>query len=58
MGAARSAALARLRADQELARTGRRAEAEDQLRYALSFFCSVDATRFIRQAEALLAASA
>ncbi|MGH3152956.1 MAG: hypothetical protein ACRDOB_19830 [Streptosporangiaceae bacterium] len=58
MGAARSAALVRLRASQELARTGRRAEADDPLRYALSFFRSVAATRFIRQAEALLAASA
>jgi class 3 adenylate cyclase/tetratricopeptide (TPR) repeat protein len=58
MGAARSAALARLRAAQELSRSGRRAEADEQLRYALSFFRSVDATRFIREAEALLAASA
>jgi class 3 adenylate cyclase/tetratricopeptide (TPR) repeat protein len=58
MGAARSAALARLRAAQELARTGPRAEADDQLRRALSFFRSVGATRFIRQAEELLAASA
>jgi hypothetical protein len=31
------------------------AEADDQLRRALSFFRSVDATRFIREAEALLA---
>jgi class 3 adenylate cyclase/tetratricopeptide (TPR) repeat protein len=58
MGAARSTALARLRAAQELTRTGRRTEADDQLRQALSFFRSVDATRFIREAEALLAASA
>jgi class 3 adenylate cyclase len=58
MGAARSAALARLRAAQELASTGRRAEADDQLGPALSFFRSVGATRFIRQAEALQAASA
>ena len=58
MGAARSAALARLRAAQEFVRTGRRAEADDQLRHALSFFRSVGATRFIREAEALLAASA
>jgi class 3 adenylate cyclase/tetratricopeptide (TPR) repeat protein len=58
MGAARSAALARLSAAQELARTGRRAEADEQLRYALRFFRSVDAARFIRDAEALLAASA
>ncbi|HEV2258305.1 MAG TPA: AAA family ATPase [Streptosporangiaceae bacterium] len=58
MGAARSAALARLRAGQELTRTGRRAEADEQLRQALGFFRSVAATRFIREAEALLAASA
>lgn len=58
MGAARLAALARLRAAEELLRTGRQAEADEQLRHALSFFRSVGATRFIRQAEALLAASA
>jgi len=57
MGAARSAALARLRSAQELTRAGRRAQADEQLRRALSFFRSVDATRFIREAEALLAAS-
>jgi class 3 adenylate cyclase len=55
---ARLGALARLRAAQELARTGRRAEADDQLRPALHFFRSVGATRFIREGEALLAASA
>jgi hypothetical protein len=58
MGAARSAALARLRAAQELAGAGRRAEADEQLRHALRFFRSVGAARFIRDAEALLAASA
>ncbi|HEX7270215.1 MAG TPA: hypothetical protein VF256_22705, partial [Streptosporangiaceae bacterium] len=58
MGAARSGALARLRAAQELAKAGRRAEADDQLRRALNFFRSVGATRFIREGEALLAASA
>jgi hypothetical protein len=58
MGAARSAALARLRAAQEFVKAGRRAEADDQLRRALSFFRSVGATRFIREGEALLAASA
>jgi hypothetical protein len=58
MGAARSAALARLRAAQELARTGWRAQAEDQLRHALMFFRSAGATRFIRQGQAVLAASA
>ena len=58
MGAARSAALARLRAAQELVKTGRPAEAGDQLRHALGFFRSVGATRFAREAQALLAASA
>ena len=58
MGAARSAALARLRAAQQLASTGRRAEVDDQLQQALRFFRSVGATRFIREAEELLAASA
>jgi len=58
MGAARSAALARLRAAQELIAKGGRAEADDQLRQALGFFRSVGATRFIREGEGLLAASA
>jgi predicted ATPase/class 3 adenylate cyclase len=58
MGAARSAALARLHAAQEFAKAGRPAEAEDQLRHALQFFRSVGATHFIRQGQALLAASA
>ena len=58
MGAARSAALARLRAAQELIAEGRQAEADDQLQQALSFFRSVGATRFIRDGEGLLAASA
>jgi hypothetical protein len=58
MGAARSAALARLRAAQELGKTARPAEIDDHLRHALGFFRSVGATRFIREGEALLAASA
>jgi hypothetical protein len=58
MGAARSAALARLRAAHELAKAGGPADADDHLRHALSFFRSVGATRFIREAETLLAASA
>jgi len=58
MGAARSAALARLRAARELTRAGRQAEADEQVRQALGFFRSVAATRFVREAEALLAASA
>ena len=58
MGAARLAALARLRAAQELVRAGRPTEAEDQLQHALKFFRAVGATRFIREGQALLAASA
>jgi hypothetical protein len=37
---------------------GRRREADEQLRSALAFYRSVGATRYIRQGEALLAASA
>ena len=58
MGGARSAALARLRAAQELAKTGRSAEADHQLRHALGFFRSVGATRFIRIGQVLHAQSA
>jgi len=58
MGAARSAAHARLRAAQEFVKTGRPADADDQLRHALGFFRSVGATRFIGEAQAMLAASA
>ena len=58
MGAVRSAALARLRAAQELAKTGRPAEASHQLGHALGFFRSVGATRFISVGQALHAASA
>jgi class 3 adenylate cyclase len=57
MGAARSAALARLRAAQELVKTGRSAEVDNQLRYALNFFRSVGATRFIREGEPLAASA-
>ena len=58
MGAARSAALARLRAAQELVAGGLPSEADEQLRQALAFFRSVGATRFTREGEGLLAASA
>jgi hypothetical protein len=37
---------------------GRRAEADAQLEQALAFYRSVGATRYIREAEALLAVSA
>jgi class 3 adenylate cyclase len=48
----------RLRAAEELAAVGRRAEADEQLRQALAFFRSVGAGRYVRAGEALLAASA
>jgi tetratricopeptide (TPR) repeat protein len=48
----------RLRAAEALAQAGRRAEADVQLQKALAFYRSVYATRYIRQGEALLAATA
>jgi tetratricopeptide (TPR) repeat protein len=48
----------RLAAAEELVHRGRRAEADEQLRKALGFFRAVGATRYVRQGEALLAASA
>ena len=58
MGAVCSEARARLRAAEQLVETGRRAEADTQLRQALAFFRSVGATRYVRRGETLLAASA
>jgi class 3 adenylate cyclase len=58
MGAARSAALTRLHAAQQLVKAGRTADADDQLQRALIFFRSVGATRFIGEGQALLAESA
>jgi class 3 adenylate cyclase/tetratricopeptide (TPR) repeat protein len=48
----------RLRAAEVLAAEGRRAEADEQLRPALAFYRGVGATRYVREGEALLAASA
>jgi hypothetical protein len=48
----------RLRAARELVGAGRRAEADEQLRRALAFYRIVGATRYVREGEALLAASA
>jgi len=52
------AGLAALRATETLVEQGRRAEADEQLLRALAFYRSVGATRYIRQGESLLAASA
>jgi len=49
-------AYARLRAGEKLVATGRRPEADEQLKSALGFFRSVGATRYMREAEALLSA--
>ena len=57
MGTRPYEALARLRAAETLVAEGRRADADEHLAKALAFFRSVGATRYIREAEALLPAS-
>ncbi len=57
MGTKPEEAYARLRAAKRLAAEGRRAEADEQLRAALTFYRSVGATRYVREGEALLAAA-
>jgi class 3 adenylate cyclase/tetratricopeptide (TPR) repeat protein len=51
-------AFYRLRAAEALVAEGRRAEADEQLRPALAFYRAVGGTRYVREGEALLAASA
>jgi tetratricopeptide (TPR) repeat protein len=51
-------AEARLQAAEQLIAEGRRAEADEQLQQALEFYRSVGATHYVRECEALLAASA
>ncbi|MGA7913207.1 MAG: adenylate/guanylate cyclase domain-containing protein [Candidatus Dormiibacterota bacterium] len=58
MGAITDEAHDRLRLAEVLVEQSRRAEADTQLQRALAFYRSVGATRYIRQAEALLAVSA
>jgi hypothetical protein len=58
MGSARCAALARLRAAEALVGQRQRAETDKELQLALAFWRSVGATRYVRQGEALLAATA
>ncbi len=58
MGSLVDEADARLRAARALVEAGRRAEADAHLQRALAFYRSVGATRYLRQGEALLAASA
>jgi class 3 adenylate cyclase/tetratricopeptide (TPR) repeat protein len=58
IGDASTEAFCRLRAAEGLVAEGRRAEADTQLRKALAFYRGVRATRYVREGEALLAASA
>ena len=58
MGILAHEAFFRLRAAEALVAEGRRAEADEQLRPALAFYRGVGATRFVREGETLLAASA
>jgi class 3 adenylate cyclase/tetratricopeptide (TPR) repeat protein len=58
MGAAPFAALADLRAAESYADAGRRVEANEHLSRSLQFWRSIGASRFVREAEALLAKSA
>jgi tetratricopeptide (TPR) repeat protein len=58
MGIPTLEAFYRLRAAEALVAQGRRAEADEQLRVALAFYRSVGASRYVREGEALLAASA
>src|SRR2546423_233791 len=58
MGVVAHEAFFRLRAAEQLLAEGRRAEADEQLRPALAFYRDVGATRYVREGEALLAASA
>jgi tetratricopeptide (TPR) repeat protein len=51
-------AYARLRAAEQLVAAGRRAQADVELQKALAFWRSVGATRYVREGETLLAASA
>jgi tetratricopeptide (TPR) repeat protein len=58
MGTRANEAFTRLRAAAQLVDAGRRAQADEQLQRALAFYRSVGATRYIREGEALLAATA
>jgi tetratricopeptide (TPR) repeat protein len=58
MGSLPNEAFARLRAATQLSQAGRRREADEQLQPALAFWRSVNAKRFVREAVALLPATA
>ena len=58
MGAVVHEAFFRQRSAEQLVAEGRRAEADEQLRPTLAFYRSVGATRYVREGEALMAATA
>lgn len=58
IGDCSTAAYVRLRAAEQLLAERHRAEGDEQLRRALAFYHSVGATRYVREGEALLRASA
>jgi tetratricopeptide (TPR) repeat protein len=58
IGALPNEAYTRLRAAAQLLDGGRRGQADEQLHRALAFWRSVGATRYVREGESLLAASA
>jgi class 3 adenylate cyclase/tetratricopeptide (TPR) repeat protein len=58
IGARPLEAFTRLRAAEQLVEAGRRREADEQLKKALAFYRTVGATRYLREGETLLAASA
>jgi tetratricopeptide (TPR) repeat protein len=58
MGVVAHEAFYRLRAAEQLVAEGRRVEADEQLARALAFYRSVRASRYIREGDALLAATA
>jgi class 3 adenylate cyclase len=58
IGARPNEAYTRLRAAAQLVDSERHADADDQLRTALAFWRSVDALRYVRESESLLARSA
>jgi class 3 adenylate cyclase/tetratricopeptide (TPR) repeat protein len=58
IGALPEEADARLRAAEALVREGRRIEADEELKRSLAFWRSVGATAYVREGEALMAASA
>ncbi len=58
MGTVPGEADARLRAAEQLVKAGQRAKAEPELQRALALWRSVGATAYVREGEALLAASA